>query len=58
LKAFGGLVPTGGKGYHGDDSGEFAADATYSNSIITVHQARKYLATTNVRFGPSSCSFI
>jgi len=33
---------------HGEDFGVFDADATYSNSIIDIHQGKHLLVTTNV----------
>ncbi|KZV61076.1 hypothetical protein PENSPDRAFT_643713 [Peniophora sp. CONT] len=48
---FAGLVSAGGKGVHGDDGGQFASDATYSNGIITVSESNNFLATTNTQSG-------
>ena len=44
-------MSAGGKGEHGDDGGQFASDATYSNGIIVVSQSNNFLATTNTKSG-------
>lgn len=48
---FAGIVSAGGEGEHGDDGGQFASDATYSNGIIVVHKSNNFLATTNTKSG-------